>query len=303
MHGAENRCGVNDARMTSLGDAMIFLDGTDAPEKLDISIGGGSLVAFSCPAPDKETTNEDAVAAIPYGPDAAVLIIADGAGGLPAGRRATRLAVRSLEKSLIEAMSEATSETMLLRTAILNGIEAANQAVLSLASGSATTMTVVTIEGLLARTYQVGDSEAMVVGQRGRIKSQPMAHSPTGFAVEAGFLDQRAALHHEERHLVSNFIGTTDMHIDMGIDVKLKPRDTVLLASDGLTDNIHVQEIVDMIRKGPLSAAIDSMSSLARRRMSVESKHQPSKPDDLSVILFRKPYKGTVIRTSKPPSA
>jgi len=299
VHGAENRCGVNDARMTSSGDAMIFLDGTDAPEKLDISIGGGSLVAFSCPAPDKETTNEDAVAAIPYGPDAAVLIIADGAGGLPAGRRASRLAVRSLEKSLIEAMSEA----MLLRTAILNGIEAANQAVLSLSSGSATTMTVVTIEGLLARTYQVGDSEAMVVGQRGRIKSQAMAHSPTGFAVEAGFLDERAALHHKERHLVSNFIGTTDMHIDMGIDVKLKPRDTVLLASDGLTDNIHLQEIVDMIRKGPLSAAIDSMSSLARRRMSVESKHQPSKPDDLSVILFRKPYKGTVIRTSKPPSA
>ena len=299
MHGAENRCGVNDARMTSSGDAIIFLDGTDAPEKLDISIGGGSLVAFSSPAPDKETPNEDAVAAIPYGPDAAVLIIADGAGGLPAGRRASRLAVRSLEKSLNEAMSE----TMLLRTAILNGIEAANQAVLSLASGSATTMTVVTIEGLLARTYQVGDSEAMVVGQRGRIKSQAMAHSPTGFAVEAGFLDERAALHHKERHLVSNFIGTTDMHIDMGIDVKLKPRDTVLLASDGLTDNIHVQEIVDMIRKGPLSAAIDSMSSLARRRMSVESKHQPSKPDDLSVILFRKPYKGTVIRTSKPPSA
>ena len=277
---------------------MIFLDGTDAPEKFDISIGGGSLVAFSCPAPDKETPNEDAVAAIPYGPDAAVLIIADGVGGLPAGRRASQLAVRSLEKSLNEAMSE----TILPRTAILNGIEAANQAVLSLASGSATKMTVVTIEGLLARTYQVGDSEAMVVGQRGRIKSQAMANSPTGFAVEAGFLDERAALHHKERHLVSNFIGTTDMHIDMGIDVKFKPRDTVLLASDGLTDNIHVQEIVDMIRKGPLSAAIDSMSSLARRRMSVESKRQPSKPDDLSVILFRKPYKGTVIRTSKPPS-
>ena len=277
---------------------MIFLDGTDAPEKLDISIGGGSLVAFSSPAPDKETPNEDAVAAIPYGPDAAVLIIADGAGGLPAGRRASRLAVRSLEKSLKKAMSE----TMLLRTAILNGIEAANQAVLSLASGSATTMTIVTIEGLLARTYQVGDSEAMVVGQRGMIKSQTMAHSPTGFAVEAGFLDERAALHHEERHLVSNFIGTTDMHIDMGIDVKLKPRDTVLLASDGLTDNIHVQEIVGMIRKGSLSAAIDSISSLARRRMSVESKHQPSKPDDLSVILFRKPYKTKVMRTSRPPS-
>ncbi len=277
---------------------MILLNGADEPERLDTSIGGGVMVAYSCRAPDKDTPNEDAVAAIPYGPDAVVLVIADGAGGLPAGRRASRTAVRSLEESLHVAMSE----TMLLRTAILNGIEAANQAVLSLANGSATTMTVVTIEGLLARTYQVGDSEAMVVGQRGKIKSQTMAHSPTGFAVEAGFLDERAALHHEERHLVSNFIGTTDMRIDMGAEVKIKPRDTVLLASDGLTDNIHVHEIADMIRKGTLGDAIDSISSLARRRMSVESKHQPSKPDDLSVLLFRKPYKGKAMRTSKPPS-
>ena len=58
---------------------MILLDGADAADKLDTSVGGGSLVAYSCPAPDKETLNEDAIAAIPYGPDAAVLVVADGA--------------------------------------------------------------------------------------------------------------------------------------------------------------------------------------------------------------------------------
>ncbi len=299
MHGAGNRCGAIENDMIISTDTIIFLDSTHEPDEIETSVGGGSLVAFSCPAPDKDTPNEDSVAAIPYGPDAAVLVIADGAGGLPAGRRASRMAVRSLEDSLHAAMSE----TMLLRTAILNGIEAANQAVLSLANGSATTMTVVTIEGLLARTYQIGDSEAMVVGQRGRIKSQTMAHSPTGFAVEAGFLDQRAALHHEERHLVSNFIGTTDMHIDIGAEIRLSPRDTVLLASDGLTDNIHVHEITDIIRKGSQTIAMKSISSLARKRMSGESKHQPSKPDDLSVILFRKLYKGRDMRTSNPPPA
>ena len=299
MHGAENQCDANEYLVNRSSDRMILLDGAAAPDTIDTSVGGGSLVAFSCPAPGKETPNEDAIAAIPYGPDAAVLVIADGAGGLPAGRRASYLAVHSLEESLNTAMGE----TMLLRTAILNGIEAANEAVLALANGSATTMTVMTIEGLHARTYQVGDSKAMIVGQRGRIKLQTMAHSPTGFAVQAGFLDRRDALHHEERHLVSNFIGTTDMHIDMGIEVKLKPRDTVLLASDGLTDNVHVHEITEIIRKGSLSVAIESISNLARHRMSVESKHQPSKPDDLSVLLFRKPYKGRETRTSRPPSA
>ncbi len=183
------------------------------------------------------------------------------------------------------------SETMLLRTAILNGIDAANAAVLELGNGSATTLTVVTIEGRIARSYQIGDSEAIVIGQRGRIRAQTMAHSPTGFAVEAGMLDQRAALHHEERHLVSNFIGTTDMRIDMGAGIKLNPRDTVLLASDGLTDNVHVHEITELVRKGPMTDAVNLMIGLARRRMTVETMHQPSKPDDLSVILFRKPYK------------
>jgi len=256
-------------------------------EQTDVSVGGGTMVAFTSRAPDKESDNEDSVAAIPYGPDAVVLIVADGAGGLPGGRRASQTAVQSLQESLNVAMSE----TMLLRTAILNGIEAANESVLALGNGSATTLTIVTIEGKIARSYQVGDSEAMVVGQKGSIRGQTMAHSPTGFAVEAGVLDQRAALHHEERHLVSNFIGTSDMRVDMGPAIRLNPRDTVLLASDGLTDNVHIHEITEIIRKGPLSTAAKSITGLARRRMTVETIHQPSKPDDLSVILFRKPYK------------
>lgn len=264
----------------------IYLDGVTQPDHLAAEIGGGSLVAFTAPAPDKTTENEDCVAAIPYGPTAVVLAIADGAGGLPGGRRASQTAIRSLEASLNGAMRE----TMLLRTAILDGLEAANESVLAVGNGSATTMTIMTIEGLVARSYQVGDSKSMIVGQRGKIRSQTMAHSPTGFAVEAGFLDHRDALHHEDRHIVSNFIGTTDMRIDMSAEVRLQARDTVLLASDGLTDNVHNDEIAELIRKGPLLKALESITSLAARRMSVETIHQPSKPDDLSVILFRKHY-------------
>lgn len=164
-----------------------------------------------------------------------------------------------------------------------------------LSNGSATTMTVVTIEGQIARSYQIGDSEALVVGQRGRVKLQTTAHSPTGFAVEAGFLDQRDALHHEERHLVSNFLGTADMRIDVGAGVELRPRDTVLVASDGLTDNVHLEEIVEQIRKGPLSQSGAAVVDVARQRMTAASAGQPSKPDDLSLILFRKRNRKRII--------
>ena len=271
--------------MPNLIDDLLVLDGAFEPDMQDAQVGGGSMVAYTARAPDKDTENEDTVAVIPYGPEAAVLVVADGAGGLPAGKRASMTAISSLVESLAVAMSE----TMLLRTAILNGIEAANEAVISLANGSATTFTVVTIEGTLARSYQIGDSEAMIVGQRGRVRLQTTAHSPTGFAVEAGFLDEREALHHAERHLVSNFLGTVDMRIDVGAPVEMQTRDTVLLASDGLTDNVHVDEIIEFIRKGPLDVAANAVVDLAGKRMASNNLRDPSKPDDLSLILFRKP--------------
>lgn len=270
--------------MTETHHQMILLDGDPVPDQFRADIGGGQVLAYTGRAPDKESENQDTVGIIPYGPDAAVLVVADGAGGLPAGRRASQMAVAALNQSL----QVAASRTMLLRTAILDGIDSANEAVLNLANGSATTMTVVTIEGPIARMYQIGDSEAVIAGQRGVIRAQTMAHSPTGFAVEAGFLDEREALHHEERHLVSNFIGTSDMRIDVGASVSLRPKDTVLVASDGLTDNVHMHEIIELMRTGPLQDALDSIVGLALHRMTVESKRQPSKPDDLSIILFRK---------------
>ena len=162
--------------MAKMSDHVILLDGAIEPDLQSAPVGGGVMIAYTCRSPDKETENEDTVAVIPWGPQAAVLVVADGAGGLPAGKRASLMAVQTLVASLQMAMAE----TMLLRNAILNGIEAANAAVIDLASGSATTLTVVTIEGLIARAYQIGDSEAMVVGQRGRLKSQTTAHSPTG---------------------------------------------------------------------------------------------------------------------------
>ena len=117
---------------------LILLDGAYDAERLVLSAGGGTLVAFTCRAPDKETETEDTVAVIPWGPEACVLVVADGAGGLPAGKRASLTAVQALAASLDVALEK----TMLLRTAVLNGIEAANDAVRELGNGSATTLTV-----------------------------------------------------------------------------------------------------------------------------------------------------------------
>ena len=244
----------------------------------------GTAVVYSTRAPGKETANEDAAALIPYGEDAAALVVADGLGGHAAGAQASGLAIQQLEKSL----RQAAQQEQPLRTAILNGIEAANKAVAALANGSATTLSVVEIQGHTIRPYHIGDSMILVTGQRGKVKHETISHSPVGYAVEAGMLDAEEAMHHEERHVVSNIIGTPEMRIEIGPPIDLATYDTLLIATDGLADNLHVEEIVERIRKGPLNRVASTLAEDCHTRMSQPQEGCPSKPDDCSFVLFRR---------------
>ena len=77
---------------------LLILGAAD-PAQAEIDVGGGSVVAMTWKVPEKETANEDTVGIIPYGPEAVVLVIADGAGGLPAGKKASLTAVTSRFRS------------------------------------------------------------------------------------------------------------------------------------------------------------------------------------------------------------
>jgi serine/threonine protein phosphatase PrpC len=246
-------------------------------------IGGGTAAAFSSGCPGRAGANEDAAALIPLDEGSAVLAVADGLGSTPLADHAASLAVRSL----VEALLPAERERSVLRTAILNGIERASQAVARLGAGAATTLTVAEIQENAVRPYHVGDSLLLLVGQRGRVKFQSVAHSPVGFAFESGLLEESEAMHHEDRHLVSNVLGARDMRIEMGPVLHLAARDTLLLASDGLSDNLRQGEIVDLARKAPLAEAARRLVAEARRRMTAPTPGDPSKPDDLTLILFR----------------
>jgi serine/threonine protein phosphatase PrpC len=127
----------------------------------------------------------------------------------------------------------------------------------------------------------------LVVGQRGKIKLQSVPHSPVGYGVESGFLDETEAMFHEERHIVSNVVGTPDMRIEVGPTLELASKDTLLIASDGLWDNLHLEEIVEAIRKGPLHRVVSLVADKCDQRMRNGVENAPSKPDDLTFILFR----------------
>ena len=257
---------------------------TDMPRAEHHPIGAGEAVVFSARAPEKETPNEDSAALVALDGQGAVLVVADGMGGMPAGEQAAGLAVRRM----IAAIEEHAPDQPNLRGVILNGIEDANRAICELGLGAGSTITVVEVQGNAVRPYHVGDSMILAVGQRGKLKLQTVSHSPVGYAVESGVLDETEAMHHEDRHLISNMLGTPDMRIEIGSALDLARWDTLLLATDGLFDNLHMHEVVDCIRKGPLRRVADNLVDQCRRRMTEPIPGMPSKPDDLTFIVFRR---------------
>lgn len=247
-------------------------------------IADGVAVVFTGKNPQKESANQDAAAVLSFRGSSGVLVIADGVGGLPAGASASAVAIRSIEHAVREADREETD----LRGAIISGIERANQDLVERGSGAATTLAAVEIQAGTVRPYHVGDSQIMLFGRKGKIKLLTKSHSPVGYAVEAGILDENEAMHHEERHLISNAVGSPGMYIEIGSALEMAAMDTLVVATDGLFDNLHAEEIVGICRKGKLAEAGRNLASTCRARMLEPKEGQPCKPDDLSFILYRR---------------
>jgi serine/threonine protein phosphatase PrpC len=261
------------------GNARLFLGDQ---ESCDLELPGGSVSVRSLRGPEKAGPNEDAAAVIPVSDTALVLAVADGVGGSPGGCEASTNAVESLQQSV------AGGEQGMLRSTILDAMELTNRTLLEDGRRSATTLVVAEIDGNRLRCYHVGDSELIVTGQRGRIKQRIIPHSPTGFAVEAGLLNEQEAVQHEQRHILFNVIGAPDMRVDISTAIDLAPLDTVLLTSDGVLDNLFIDEIVNIVRIGPLDQAADRLVREARARMEQRDGNGPSKPDDITVVLYRR---------------
>lgn len=260
-----------------------------APDGQDVvacGLGTGSCVALVQKAPSRvaDEPGEDAAGVCDWPARAGALLLADGVGGKPGGDEAARRLIRLLAEELEQSEPEPTQ----MRVALLSGAERTNRELLEAGRGAMTTMLAAIVVGDELRSCHAGDSELLVVGQRGRIKYRTISHSPVGYAVEAGMLDAGESLEHEDRHLLSNCVGIPGMRLEVASSIRLARRDTVVLASDGLWDNLTVDEVAELVRKGPLDVAMRRLSeSCAARMKAAEIDDKAGKPDDLSVLLYR----------------
>lgn len=268
--------------MHAAGGDLLFHRADEAP--LSDEVAGGAVVAYSMRAPLKEpgAENEDAAMWLPWADGSGLLAVADGAGGMPRADRASRDALTALRESVVAGRNTNAS----LREAALDGVENANRAVIEL-DGAATTIALVLLDGGLARVIHAGDSPVLVIDRFGEVRHQTIDHTPLGYAVEAGIFDEDEAIVHDARHIISNMLGSDEMRLEMSSPMRLEDGDTVLLASDGLFDNLYLAEIIHRVREAPLFDCAIALAATARERMMTEAPGEPSKPDDLTFLLYR----------------
>lgn len=266
----------------------IFFLQQQTEEVASVHCAGAEVAIFTTRSPAKQTPNEDAAVVIPVGLDSAVFAVADGVGGSRGGEQASNLALRTLAETIQEECGDPSQ----MRVCILDGIERANRLIQALNIGAATTIAVLEYHEGRVRPYHVGDSMILVTGLRGRVHYQSICHSPVGFAVESGLMAQDEAMWHEDRHMVSNVVGDAAMRIEIGPTFPLSVRDTAVIASDGLFDNLPVPQVVELIRKGRLPEAASKTCQAARQQM-LQATSGAHKPDDLTLLALRR-------ATSKP---
>lgn len=259
-------------------------EGTDTePTLLE---GEGFQVCWVSARDPLKEVNQDGALVIDLGPRGIIACAVDGMGGMANGAEAAAITVECLQAAFAGPVESR-------RSALVDGFEAANERVARELKGAGATAVAVLVDREFVQTIHAGDAEALVMGQRGKLKFRTVAHSPVGYAMEAGLLDEESALAHPERHIVSNGIGLEGMQIQIGPRVDLSARDTVMVCSDGITDNAFEGEIIDTLRRGALEASTRKLYELCRHRAMQASQGLyepgvPGKSDDITLITIRR---------------
>ena len=215
-----------------------------------------------------------------------VLIVADGVGGSPKGEEASETAVEKVIRGVAKNFA-VTRKGQKMRISILDNIESANETIIKSNTGALTTATICTIDHDFIRCFQIGDSSLLVCGQKGLLKYKALEQSPVGYALKAGFINEKQAFEHPERNLVLNLMGDRNMSVEIGPQLPFAQNDTVLIASDGIFDNFYSDELVEIIRKESMHEVMTKLTELCQplRDSSITSKLR--KPDDISFIVCR----------------
>jgi PPM family protein phosphatase len=207
----------------------------------------------------KRRRNEDSYVVAPP-----LFAVADGMGGAQAGEVASKLAAAALEETDPAALSGPERLESLIQEANRRVYERASSDPAT--SGMGTTMTVALVGTAGVTIGHVGDSRAYVV-RSGKLEQLTEDHSLVNELLKSGKLSREEADVHPQRSVITRAVGTDpDVDVDTFV-VEANEGDIFLLCSDGLTDMVGDDDILQTVERyhDDLDRATKALVSAANR--------------------------------------
>ena len=191
-----------------------------------------------------------------------LFIVADGMGGHKAGDYASRLSVEKFVKYVREA------GTQIPIRVVDDAIHYVNDLVMDEAeknqdySGMGTTFVAAFIKDGTLFVGNIGDSRLYLIDED--ITQVTEDHSYVGAMLRAGEITKEEALHHPDKNIITRAIGASrDPKVDF-FEVDLEPGDRILLCTDGLTNMVDDDVILDIIANEYIGDVVDILIEEAK---------------------------------------
>jgi serine/threonine protein phosphatase PrpC len=190
--------------------------------------------------------------------------VADGMGGAQAGEVASKLAASAVEGGDSDGLQGVDRIDALIQEANRRIFDRASTD--PSASGMGTTMTVALVEGMTVAIGHVGDSRAYLVRDE-QMEQLTEDHSLVNELLKSGRLSEEEAQIHPQRSVITRAVGTDpDVDVD-GFTIESEDGDVFLICSDGLTDMVEDEEILEVVHqhRDDLDKAVKALVAAANR--------------------------------------
>jgi len=205
-----------------------------------------------------------------------LFIVADGMGGHKAGDLASKLTVETIV-DVISSMNEKDPVTLMGKA-----IHRANDAVLGKAkeseefTGMGTTVVVACIKDDMLYVANVGDSRLYVIDKE--ITQITRDHSLVEELVSMGQLDRAQARTNRNKNIITRAVGGMKVVMADYFEIQLKGGEVILMCTDGLTNMVEDNEIMNLVKqKADLAARVENL---------IRSANNHGGRDNVGVILI-----------------
>lgn len=228
-------------------------------------------------------TNQDAYAVGEFSDEVVWAVVCDGMGGAAGGNIASALAVKVISDKINASYREKMRDVS-VKNMLDSALTAANIEVYDMADakpelhGMGTTVVCAIVRDNQAFIAHAGDSRAYILSDGG-INQITTDHSMVQDLLSRGKITDEQAANHPNKNIITRAVGV-DKSIEIDFDqIDLDDNSTLLLCTDGLSNYVTNDEIVELMSDGKHYAFADRL---------VQKANENGGGDNITVVVISK---------------